>query len=108
MSANGSGAGWFMVIPVAAILGFFGIGTNQSVDSQPSDQTVTIGEYDQIRTGMSISRVQSVIGDSGEEISSGGNSEYYFKALSWQNSDGSNVVVNFDNGFVSSKSQAGL
>lgn len=57
---------------------------------------------------MSVSRVQSIMGNSGQELASGGDSDNHCEIVSWQNSDGSNMNVTFENGIVSNKAQSGL
>ncbi|MCE5197741.1 MAG: hypothetical protein ABFD54_12825 [Armatimonadota bacterium] len=109
MNTNGS-AGWFLIIPIGAILAFMGFGSHPggTTADEPEEKVVTIGEYNQVRTGMTTGEVESIVGSSGEEAASGGDCENHCRIVSWQNSDGSNMIVTFQNGAVSDKAQSGL
>lgn len=74
---------------------------------------VTRSEYQEVETGMSYSTVENIVGESGEKVSSSevdgfGGSGVSTNLYRWQNSDGTNMVVIFQNNEVISKSQFGL
>lgn len=76
---------------------------------------VTRANYDEIKTGMSYSEVVDIIGSEGDEAAStsmegveGVMPSITTKIYSWQNSDGSNMNVTFQNDEMISKAQAGL
>jgi uncharacterized repeat protein (TIGR02543 family) len=72
--------------------------------------TVTLNEYRHIKIGMDYKEVCYIIGGKGYSISEGGSYGYYLTYVGWKgnSSAGSNLVVCFENGYVSSKSQIGL
>ena len=75
--------------------------------SNSSSATYSMSDYNQITTGMSYSQVSSVLGDSGKELS-----RVEIKGVpltisyQWQNTDGSNMLVIFQDDAVTSKAQA--
>ena len=70
---------------------------------------MTHAEYLRVKTGMSLKKVNSIIGFKGKQMSSY-NSGYFgtYSTYSWQNDDGSNMIVSFRNNRVYSKAQYGL
>jgi hypothetical protein len=65
---------------------------------------LTMAEYKQIKAGMSLKKVNSIVGFAGEEMSRYGS----YTSYSWQNDDGSNMIVSFHSNRAQSKAQAGL
>lgn len=83
---------------VVALLAFF------AARYWSGNNVVSRREYEQLREGMTLQEVQRIVGDNGKALSGGTGSRIY----SWQNGNGSNVIVTFDGGAVSGKSQVGL
>ena len=66
---------------------------------------LTMSEYKAVKTGMTLQKVNSIVGFKGEQLSSYGS----YKSYSWQNDfDGSNMLVSFHGNRVYSKAQSGL
>lgn len=77
--------------------------------------SVTKTEYDMVKAGMSYDEVVAITGFKGEEDGStqmdaipGVMGAITASMYSWENSDGSNMVIMFQNGKVQQKSQYGL
>ena len=70
--------------------------------------TITINEYNQIRDGMSYSEVVRIIGEPGTELSSGDIAGFRTVMYSWENFNGSNANVMFQNDRMINKAQFGL
>jgi len=92
-------------------LSFVGCGkqtTTQSVQ-QIDSYKYTYDMYKKIETGMSYEQVKGILGEGTEQASSEDKSiDLVIKAYSWQNKDGSNISITFENDKVSNKAQAGL
>jgi len=91
-----------------------GVGS-RAVQQQKISSGITLDEYNQIKNGMSYQQVVSIIGVEGESISEnsmdgipGVMKSVSTKAYLWQNSDGSNMMVMFQNNKMIQKSQFGL
>lgn len=76
---------------------------------------VTLEEFNKIQIGMSPLQVTEIIGEpgklSGQSVSPavpGVMGEMKIEMWSWQNADGSNIIITFQNDKVESKHQAGL
>ena len=83
-------------------------GASQNLAAAQHNASVSLAKYDTIQTGMSLQQVQSIAGSSGAQASNldeGGTTNWVYD---WQNSDGSNMNVQFQNGAVIGKAQAGL
>lgn len=83
-------------------------GALQNLSAAQRTASVSLAKYDAVQTGMSLHQVQSIAGWSGTQSSNldeGGTSNWVYQ---WQNSDGSNMNVQFQNGVVIGKAQAGL
>ncbi|NJL23706.1 MAG: hypothetical protein HC895_27580 [Leptolyngbyaceae cyanobacterium SM1_3_5] len=97
---------------VAAVPSYFNLKTGsltQQQAIQSTSQLVTLGEFEQVRTGLTIAQVSLLLGRSGEEVSRTEVPDAPVTALYlWQNPDGSRIDVTFQNGTVVAKSQSGL
>lgn len=78
-------------------------------------RNITIEKYNKISTGMSYQEVVSVMGEPGKEMAStstpavpGIMPSISHSIYGWQNSDGSNMSVQFQNGKSIGKAQFGL
>lgn len=69
---------------------------------------VTLGEYEQIREGMTYQEVSGVIGAAGQELSRSDVAGYATVMYSWSNENGSNMNAMFQNGKLVNKAQYGL
>jgi len=65
---------------------------------------LTMSEYKQVKRGMSLKSVNAIVGFKGDELSRYGS----YSSYSWQNEDGSNMIVSFRNNREYMKAQAGL
>jgi hypothetical protein len=72
--------------------------------ARASAMSVTMQEYLLIKKGMSLKKVNSIIGFEGDELSRYGS----YTSFSWANDDGGNMMVTFYRNRVQSKAQAGL
>lgn len=77
--------------------------TAASTDSGP-----TMNKYNEIKTGMTKSEVEKILGGKGEEISSSSGGGFTFSAHKWAGEKFSYVMVTFKNDKVMSKSQYGM
>lgn len=92
-----------------------GVDTSSIVSSQVSNVTsgavnlsnpvVTRAEYNKIESGMSYSEVTSIIGESGEELSSNDIGGYETIMYQWVNPDGSNMNALFQKDKMVQKAQ---
>ncbi|MCT7984267.1 hypothetical protein NG796_13270 [Laspinema sp. A4] len=64
----------------------------------------TLSQYDQLQNGMSMEQVKEVMGAAPSTVSESGE----WQTMIFSNSDGSNAVVMFQGGALSSKSQTRL
>ncbi len=82
------------------------------IKSTPSEikqpDLITLNEFNQIQTGMTVKQVEEIIGTTGKLISSNQAGSSVSKLYSWQNQQGSNAIIDFRNDKVSSKAQSGL
>ncbi|MEH2167444.1 MAG: hypothetical protein V7K41_12370 [Nostoc sp.] len=99
-----------IVIPAAAILGFLSYGFQTAFHSQqleppPQVQLRLFGraEYEQLRIGMSLTDVRSIL-SRGVEVSRSATIATFL----WENPDGSKIIVTFEHDKLKSKEQSGL
>jgi hypothetical protein len=84
-------------------------GSSSSDDSSVvADSGITLDQYNRLYTGMSYSEAVSVMGSPGVEGSRNEVGGYVTVGYTWENPDGSNVIVIFQNDQLAQKSQAGL
>ncbi len=86
---------------------------NPSIDPQGSQTTspsddISLTEFQQIKKGMKLDRVQQIIGSAGRLIADSKVGNVTGQVYSWKNSVGSNAIIEFKNGVVVAKAQAGL
>jgi hypothetical protein len=100
-SRQAAGVLGFVVLVVVLYLlfgrGFGGIGARY-----------TLSQFNQVSTGMSVGDVASIMGGSGELSVDSNVAGYSGQVYTWKNSDGSNMIVQFQNGRAITKAQAGL
>ena len=68
----------------------------------------TLSQFNEVSTGMTSGQVESVMGAPGELLSDAAVAGYTSQMYTWRNIDGSNMVVQFADGAVITKSQLGL
>ena len=95
-----------IVIVAAATSGHGSGGTTLSPASV--GDTYTMSMFNQVQTGMSQEAVNNIMGGAGEKQSETSGGGYDCAVYDWANPDGSNMNVEFENGDVVSKAQAGL
>ena len=75
----------------------------------PEGETVvTLEKFNRIQKGMTIEQVEKVLGSSGKVIAENNSSDSIGKVYSWKNTQGSNAIIEFKDGQVVAKAQAGL
>ena len=72
------------------------------------EQTVTLEKFNLVEKGMSIEQVERILGISGRIIAETNMLDTVGQVYSWKNADGSNAIVEFKDGQVVAKAQAGL
>ncbi len=92
---------------VCGLLVLFGI-VAFALNGGIGEQKYTMEKYDQIQTNMHHDRVVKILRSSGTELSRVELGGYLTIMVEWQNRDGSNMNVMFQNGYVISKAQSGL
>jgi len=70
--------------------------------------TITYDEFTAVQTGMSLGQVEAILGRPGTEAARSDGDGFSIVIYQWQNDDGSNMNVTFENGLVTSKAQFGL
>ena len=73
-----------------------------------STPKLDLAAYNRIKTGMSYKTVRAIVGVDGEEQSSSDLAGIRTAAYTWRNSDGSNMMLMFQNGRLAQKAQFGL
>ena len=86
--------------------------TNKAMDSltfyRQNGESITMDQFNRVQTGMTYDQVKDIFGRHGllkSETNIGGHDS---RLMSWINSDGSNVIITFSQGTVSSKTQTRL
>jgi hypothetical protein len=75
----------------------------------PQDELiVTLEKFNRIQKGMTIEQVEKILGTSGKIIAENNSVDNVGKVYSWKNPQGSNAIVEFKDGQVVAKAQAGL
>jgi hypothetical protein len=69
---------------------------------------VTLEKFNLIQKGMTIEQVEKVLGASGKIIAETNTVDTVGRVYSWKNPEGSNAIVEFKDGLVVAKAQAGL
>lgn len=73
-----------------------------------TSQTVTLEKFNLVQKGMNIEQVDKILGISGRIIAETNTLDSVGQVYSWKNSDGSNAIIEFKDGQVVAKAQAGL
>jgi hypothetical protein len=75
---------------------------------QPISSAVTLSKFNLVENGMTIEQVERIFGVTGKVIAENNSGEAVGKVYSWRNPEGSNAIIEFKNGQVVAKAQAGL
>jgi hypothetical protein len=80
----------------------------KDLNPQPETRTVTLEKFNQIQQGMTVGQVEKILGESGKIIAKNISSNGVGEVYSWKNPQGSNAIIEFRDGKVVAKAQAGL
>jgi uncharacterized membrane protein YvbJ len=98
-----------VIVVVAAIAIFIAvIQRGSTAGTTVSAEKYTKAMFDSITTGMTKQQVQDILGGPGTLMSQSNVGGYSAAMYDWQNSDGSNMTVEFGDGVVVMKAQFGL
>ena len=81
---------------------------SSSVALVESSNIVTLDKFNLVENGMTIEQVEQIFGVTGKVIAETTSGETVGKVYSWRNPEGSNAIIEFKNGQVVAKAQAGL
>jgi hypothetical protein len=76
--------------------------------AQGGDTVITLEKFNRIQKGMTIEQVERILGSSGKVIAENNSVDSVGQVYSWKNLQGSNAIVEFKDGQVVAKAQAGL
>jgi hypothetical protein len=79
-----------------------------SPNEQEQEKVITLEKFNRIQKGMTIEQVEKVFGASGKVIAENNSSNSVGQVYSWKNPQGSNAIIEFKDGQVVAKAQAGL
>jgi hypothetical protein len=90
--------------------------TDRPLESDPNlasnypatPEKINRDRFNQIKKGMTLKQVEEVIGSPGKLIADSSTPNGTGQVYSWKNPQGSNAIVEFKNGKVAAKAQAGL
>ncbi|MFM7603107.1 MAG: hypothetical protein ACKO7R_18220 [Pseudanabaena sp.] len=83
----------------------------EAIAPTPNEQepeVVTLEKFNRIQKGMTIEQVEKVFGKSGQVIAENNSNNSVGQVYSWKNPQGSNAIIEFKDGQVVAKAQAGL
>ncbi|MHC5718351.1 MAG: hypothetical protein ACYTX0_41290 [Nostoc sp.] len=99
-----------IVIPAVLMLGLLRYGFQAAFHPQQLEQSAQVelrrfgrAEYEQLKIGMSLTDVRSILGR-GSEVSSSATMATFL----WKNPDGSEITATFEHDKLKSKAQSGL
>ena len=75
---------------------------------QEDETSITLEKFNRIQKGMTIEQVEKVFGASGKVIAENNSLDNVGRVYSWKNPQGSNAIIEFKDGQVVAKAQAGL
>lgn len=71
-------------------------------------EVVNLEKFNRIQKGMTIEQVEKILGKSGQVIAENNSNNSIGQVYSWKNPQGSNAIIEFKDGQVVAKAQAGL
>jgi hypothetical protein len=78
------------------------------IATQEDLDVITLEKFNRVQKGMTLEQVEKVLGKSGKVIAENSSSDSIGKVYSWKNPQGSNAIIEFKDGLVIAKAQAGL
>ncbi len=75
---------------------------------QEEEKVITLEKFNRIEKGMSVEQVERILSASGKVIAENNSNNSIGQVYSWKNPQGSNAIVEFKDGQVVAKAQAGL
>ena len=75
---------------------------------QEEEKKITLEKFNLVQKGMTVEQVEKIFGVSGKVIAENTMNDTVGKVYSWKNPQGSNAIIEFKNGQVVAKAQAGL
>jgi hypothetical protein len=86
-----------------------GININPSSSvSREEEKTITLDRFNRVQKGMTLEQVEKIFEVSGKVIAENTINDSVGKVYSWKNPQGRNAIIEFKNGQVVAKAQAGL
>jgi len=82
--------------------------TQSPSTSQEDDKPITLEKFNRVQKGMTVEQVDKIFGVSGKVIAENTTNNSVGRVYSWKNPQGSNAIVEFKDGQVVAKAQAGL
>ncbi len=82
--------------------------TADGANGRESTPQITLAEFERIEPGMTLAQVNEIVGVPGKLIADGQAGGVRGQVYSWKNPQGSNAIVEFKDGKVAAKAQAGL
>ncbi|MBD2177379.1 hypothetical protein H6F42_10695 [Pseudanabaena sp. FACHB-1998] len=76
--------------------------------TQENLDVITLEKFNRVQKGMTLDQVENVFGTSGKVIAENSSGDSLGKVYSWKNPQGSNAIIEFKDGLVIAKAQAGL
>jgi hypothetical protein len=76
--------------------------------TQDDQNVITLEKFNRVQKGMTLEQVEKVFGQSGKVIAENSSGDSLGKVYSWKNPQGSNAIIEFKDGLVIAKAQAGL
>lgn len=112
LASSGKSAGWWIgVITAGMVIGSVAcaaIGYAAGWIVLNTQDVVTLAEFEQLRTGMTIEQANEIVGAKGTEQMETNAFGHRVTVISWQNSGGTTASASFTNGKLDSKFQIGL
>jgi hypothetical protein len=82
--------------------------TQSPSTSSEDDKPITLEKFNRVQKGMTVEQVDKIFGVSGKVIAENTTNNSVGRVYSWKNPQGSNAIVEFKDGQVVAKAQAGL
>lgn len=78
------------------------------ITTQDTQNVITLEKFNRVQKGMTLEQVEKVFGQAGKVIAENSSGDSLGKVYSWKNPQGSNAIIEFKDGLVIAKAQAGL